>query len=74
DEAVNQVKNLNRKIILCTDENLLEMMERCYEDHKKDDDNYLNFGDVIIDNLEFEDGKVKKIGKISMRTTRFQPY
>ncbi|CAG8828601.1 15869_t:CDS:2, partial [Cetraspora pellucida] len=27
-----------------------------FKDEAKDDDNYLNF-DVIVDNLEFEDGK-----------------
>ncbi|CAG8549698.1 17865_t:CDS:2 [Racocetra persica] len=28
-------------------------MERCCEDKKKENDNSLNFGDVIIDDLEF---------------------
>ncbi|CAG8473398.1 17468_t:CDS:2 [Dentiscutata heterogama] len=56
-ESLNQAAN--SKIFLCTNDDLLEIIERCYEDTKNE--SYLNFGDVIIDNLEFNDGKIKRI-------------
>ncbi|CAG8468200.1 5526_t:CDS:2, partial [Dentiscutata erythropus] len=51
-EALNQATD--SKIFLCTNDNLIEIVERCYEDTKKE--SFLNFGHVIIKDLEFNDG------------------
>ncbi|CAG8735502.1 19649_t:CDS:2 [Dentiscutata erythropus] len=61
-EALNQAAD--SKIFLCTNDDLIEIIERCYEDIKKE--SFLNFGDVIIDDLEFNDGKIKRIDDVDI--------
>ncbi|KAF0412160.1 hypothetical protein F8M41_007967 [Gigaspora margarita] len=71
--AIKEAMNSSSKILLCTDKDVVKSI-KLVEANIDKTHHTLNYDDVIIEGLDFENGHIKSIKKIKMRQKNFEPY